>query len=462
MTTKSPELVQSVRLPLSKLQPNNGQIAGLPKNPRFIRDEKFKKLVRSIEDNPEMTALREVLVYPHNGKYIIIGGNMRYQALKELDYKEAICKVLPEDATPEQLQAYTIKDNASFGEWDFDLLGNEWEAGLLCDWGVDVPEVDAEVSEDDVAIQAHEDDYEPVIDREANARTQYGDIYQLGPHKLICGDSTDENTYNELLYGSKADLLITDPPYNVNYEGKTKDALKIKNDKQSDTNFFAFLRSFYECAASALRGAGVFYVFYAQSESRNFITAIPEELQVKEYLIWRKNSMVLGRQDYQWKHEPILYGWKQGDKQNTSHCWRGGRAQTTILEYSSKADDPRKKDKSELVEILENIYANATSDIIYCEKPQRSELHPTMKPIKLFAQLIENSSKPGDIVLDAFGGSGTTLIACEQLKRKARLIELDRHYCDVIIDRWEKQTGEKAVLLCNVADKIKPQDATEI
>lgn len=139
MTTKSPELVQSVRLPLSKIQPNNGQIEGLPKNPRFIRDEKFKKLVRSIEDNPEMTALREVLVYPHNGKYIIIGGNMRYQALKELGYKEAICKVLPESTTPEQLQAYTIKDNAGFGEWDFDLLGNEWDAGLLCDWGVDVP-----------------------------------------------------------------------------------------------------------------------------------------------------------------------------------------------------------------------------------------------------------------------------------------------------------------------------------
>lgn len=145
MTTKTPDLVQSVRLPLSKLQPNNGQIAGLPKNPRFIRDEKFKKLVKSIEDNPEMTALREVLVYPHAGKYVIIGGNMRYQALKELGYKEAICKVLPENTTPEQLQAYAIKDNAGFGEWDFDLLGNEWDAGLLCDWGVDVPNVDTSV-----------------------------------------------------------------------------------------------------------------------------------------------------------------------------------------------------------------------------------------------------------------------------------------------------------------------------
>lgn len=142
MTTKTPDLVQSVRLPLSKIQPNNGQIEGLPKNPRFIRDDKFKKLVKSIEDNPEMTALREVLVYPHAGKYVIIGGNMRYQALKELGYKEAICKVLPENTTPEQLQAYAIKDNAGFGEWDFDLLANDWDADLLCDWGVDVPNVD--------------------------------------------------------------------------------------------------------------------------------------------------------------------------------------------------------------------------------------------------------------------------------------------------------------------------------
>ncbi len=146
MTTKTPELVQSVRLPLSKIEVNKGQIDGLPKNPRFIRDDKFKKLIKSIEDNPEMTALREVLVYPHGDKYVIIGGNMRYHALKELGYKEAICKVLPESTTPEQLQAYTIKDNASFGEWDFDLLGNEWDAGLLCDWGVDVPNVEIEES----------------------------------------------------------------------------------------------------------------------------------------------------------------------------------------------------------------------------------------------------------------------------------------------------------------------------
>lgn len=455
---KDVKLVQSQKVALKHIEPNKGQVVGLPTNPRFIKDDKYKKLVKSITENPEMTALRELLLFPTGkGKYVIIGGNMRYHALKELGYEEAICKVLPADTSVEALKAYTIKDNAGFGEWDFDLLANDWDADLLCEWGVDIPQVDTEGGVEEEAERAQEDDYEVEVDREKDAKTQYGDVYQLGPHRLICGDSTDENTYDELLDGGKADLLITDPPYNVNYEGKTKDALKIKNDKQSDSNFFAFLSAFYSCASDALKGAGVFYVFYAQSESRNFITAIPESLQVKEYLIWLKNTMVLGRQDYQWKHEPILYGWKQADKDNTAHCWRGGRAQTTILEQTTKSEDLRKKDKAELIEMLEQVYANASSDIIFCEKPTRSELHPTMKPIKLFAQLISNSSNPGELVLDAFGGSGTTIMACEQMKRKARVIVLDRHYCDVIIDRWEKLTGEKAVLIRNVADKIKSQ-----
>jgi hypothetical protein len=188
MTTKSPELVQSVRLPLSKIQPNNGQIEGLPKNPRFIRDEKFKKLVRSIEDNPEMTALREVLVYPHGGKYVIIGGNMRYQALKELGYKEAICKVLPENTTPEQLQAYTIKDNAGFGEWDFDLLANDWDADLLDLWGVDVPEVDTEVSEEEEGDSNYSRKIEIPIYTPSETEATFSEMYDTKTYDNLCRD----------------------------------------------------------------------------------------------------------------------------------------------------------------------------------------------------------------------------------------------------------------------------------
>lgn len=194
MTTKTPELVQSVRLPLSKIEVNKGQIDGLPKNPRFIRDDKFKKLVKSIEDNPEMTALREVLVYPHAGKYVIIGGNMRYHALKELGYKEAICKVLPESTTPDQLQAYTIKDNAGFGEWDFDLLGNEWDAGLLCDWGVDIPAI--QIGDDSAQNKQHKD-----LSDELDAEFKI---------EIDCGnEATQEQLYNELTKKGYACRVLT-------------------------------------------------------------------------------------------------------------------------------------------------------------------------------------------------------------------------------------------------------------
>ena len=180
---KTPELVQAVRIPIAKIEPNKGQIEGLPANPRFIRDEKFKKLVKSIEDNPEMTALREVLVYPHAGKYVIIGGNMRYRAMKELGYKDAICKVLPENTTPEQLQAYTIKDNAGFGEWDFDLLANDWDAGLLCDWGVDIPAI--QIDDDNAQSKPHKD-----LSDELDAEFKI---------EIDCGnEATQEQLYNEL------------------------------------------------------------------------------------------------------------------------------------------------------------------------------------------------------------------------------------------------------------------------
>lgn len=205
------------------------------------------------------------------------------------------------------------------------------------------------------------------------------------------------------------DLYLTDPPYNVDYTGKTTDSLKIKNDKMEDTSFLQFLMNSFQSANQFLKEGAPFYIWHADSEGYNFRKAVRETgWLLKQCLIWNKNAMVMGRQDYQWKHEPCLYGWKSG----ASHHWYGDRKQTTVIDYN---------------------------------KPVRNGEHPTMKPVGLFAYLIQNSTKEGDSVLDTFGGSGTTLIACEQLNRKCYMMELDPHYCDVIIARWEKLTGKEAV-----------------
>lgn len=205
------------------------------------------------------------------------------------------------------------------------------------------------------------------------------------------------------------DLYCTDPPYNVDYTGKTSDFLKIKNDKMEDSSFYQFLLDSFSAANEVMKEGGAFYIWHADSEGLNFRKAVKDVgWLLKQCLVWNKNAMVIGRQDYQWKHEPCLYGWKQGG----SHHWYGDRKQTTVIDYN---------------------------------KPVRNGEHPTMKPVGLFSCLISNSTKEGDSVLDTFGGSGTTLISCEQLNRKCYIMELDPHYCDVIIARWEKLTGKEAV-----------------
>jgi DNA modification methylase len=243
------------------------------------------------------------------------------------------------------------------------------------------------------------------------AVTQPGDLYTMGDHRLLCGDSTNRLHVERLMGGAKADMVWTDPPYNVAYEGKTEDALKIKNDSMSPEQFRAFLRSAFECMAAVTVDGGGIYIAHADSEGENFRGAMREAgWLVKQCLVWVKNTLVLGRQDYQWKHEPILYGWKPG----ASHSWFADRCQTTVLEFP---------------------------------KPQRNGDHPTMKPVDLVAYCIGNSSKAGQVVMDLFGGSGTTMIACEKLGRASRLMELDPIYCDVIVRRWEEATGRKAELV---------------
>jgi len=368
-----------------------GEIKANPNNPRIIKDDKFKKLVKSIQEFPEMLKLRPIVV---NDDMVVLGGNMRLKACKEAGLKE-IPIIKASSLTEEQQKEFIVKDNVGYGEWDWDDLANNWDAEQLTDWGLDIPNFEAEV------LEAEEDDF-AVPDGGIETDIVLGDLFEIGEHRLICGDSTQTDTFSKLMDGEMGDMCITDPPYNVAYEGKTKDALKIENDSMGNDDFYKFLYDFYSALTTAVKKGGAIYVWHASSEIINFGKAMVDAgWLLKQQLIWVKNTMVMGRQDYQWKHEPCLYGWLAGD----SHKWYSDRKQTTIIEW---------------------------------DKPSRNGEHPTMKPIGLFSYQINNSSKIGDIVIDAFGGSGTTMVACEQLKRKARIIEYDPKYCQVIVDRMLK------------------------
>ena len=262
------------------------------------------------------------------------------------------------------------------------------------------------------AKEVQEDDFDAdkALSEIDEAKTKLGDIYVLGKHRLLCGDSTDAAAVEKLMDGQKADIAVTDPPYNVGYTGGTKDALTIQNDKQEDTAFRQFLSAAFANMDAAMKPGAVFYIWHADSEGYNFRAACKDAgWQVRQCLIWNKNQLVMGRQDYHWKHEPCLYGWKEG----AAHLWASDRKQTTILCF---------------------------------DRPQKNAEHPTMKPVALLAYQIANNTKGEDIALDLFGGSGTTLVACEQLGRKCYMMELDPKYCDVIIKRWEELTGNKAEL----------------
>lgn len=374
------------------------EVKNNPNNPRVIKDDKFKNLVQSIKDFPEMLEIRPIVV---NSDMIVLGGNMRLKASREAGLKEVYI-IRAENLTPEQEREFIIKDNVSGGEWDWQMLGADWDKTELENWGLDVPEFEEPEQE------VQEDDFD-VPEGGVETDIQIGDIFDIGNHRLICGDSTKIETFEALMPEELADCVVTDPPYNVAYEGKTKDALKIENDDMSDGDFYKFLFDFYSSLGEKTKPGGAWYVWHADSEGANFRSAMKDAgLLVKQCLIWVKNTMVMGRQDYQWKHEPCLYGWKPG----ASHNWYSDRKQTTVLEFN---------------------------------KPSRNAEHPTMKPIELFAYQIQNSSKRGDIICDAFGGSGTTMVACEQLGRKARIVEFDPRYCQVIVDRMIKLNPELKV-----------------
>ena len=365
------------------------------KNPR-INDNAVPAVMKSIEE----FGFKVPIVIDKNGT--IVTGHTRLKVAKKLGMKTVPC-IVADDLTPEQIKAFRLADNkvAEAAEWDMELLNKELDGIIDIDMSdFNFGDITDSPSSEDVV----EDDGEN-IELPSEPKTRLGDLWTIGRHKLICGDATSGDVLKRLVGGDKVDMYLTDPPYNVAYEGKTEDKLTIQNDSMEDSAFYQFLVDSFVAADSVMNEGAAFYIWHADSEGYNFRGACRAvEWELRECLIWNKNTMVLGRQDYQWKHEPCLYGWKGG----AAHNWYSDRKQTTVIDMN---------------------------------KPNRNAEHPTMKPVQLFAYLMENSSKPGDIILDSFCGSGTTLIACEQMGRVARVLELDPKYCDVIVERYINLVG---------------------
>lgn len=381
-------------------------------NSRTHSEQQIAQIAASIR---EFGWTNPVLINDENS---IIAGHGRLLAARQLKMTEVPCIKL-DHLTKSQQKALVIADNqlALNAGWDVEMLkaeisGLDTEGFDLDLLGFDSDFLDGLLIEETEGLT----DEDAVPDVPEEPETKLGDVWILGRHRLMCGDSTSIEHLQRLCDGQLVDMWLTDPPYNVAYEGKTKDALTIKNDKMDDGGFRQFLTDAYIAADAVMKAGSVFYIWHADSEGYNFRGAAKDAgWTVRQCLIWKKQTMVMGRQDYHWKHEPCLYGWKDG----AAHLWATDRKQTTILEF---------------------------------DRPSRNAEHPTMKPVELFEYQMLNNTKGSDLVLDSFAGSGTTTIACEKHGRQARLMEIDPKYCDVIKKRWEDFTGQKAILEVRDAD----------
>lgn len=384
--------------------------------------EIYKKL------NQESIKMIPVVV---DDKDEIILGEAKYLALKELGEKEIEIYRM-KDLTPEQIKLLRIAETKGIqlGEWDSEKLLRELEEiGEFAELsGFDMETIQKELSEYGDPLDKIEEI--PIPELEEVFFSRPGDMYILGKHKLLCGDSTSPEDVKRLFGDEKMNLLLTDPPYNINYE--SGNGLKIKNDNMGEEEFYNFLLKFYKNAFDFMEEGAAFYIFYGDIESENFRKTLKEAgLKLSQCLIWVKDAFNLSRQDYNWKHEPVLYGWKPG----ASHFFIKDYTQDTVLEESPNY---KKFSKNELIEHIYHLkkIMEESSSIIREDKPRKNENHPTPKPIKLIARLMANSSKRGWIVGDMFGGSGSTLITAEQLEREARLMEYDPRYADVIVKRY--------------------------
>lgn len=371
---------------------NIADIKPNPKNPRVIKDDKYLRLKQSLADFPQMLEKRPLVCFTDtDGKLVVLGGNMRLKAALELKMAQ-LPVVMADDWTEAQKNEFLIKDNIGYGEWEWDQLQNDWDTVQLTEWGMDIP------LQFQISPEAKEDDYEIPDDIETDI--VLGDLFEIGEHRLVCGDSTNSDIVSKLMNGKNADMLFTDPPYNVDYEGKTKEKLKIKNDNIKD--FTQFLTDAFLSANHVMNEGAVYYIAHPDIFAYEFIHAIRScnwKQARPSVVLWVKDSLVMGRGDYHSQSEPILYGWKEG----SAHL---------------------------------KVLTRTESNVWNIPRPKSSQEHPTMKPVQLVARAIKNHSV--GLILDLFLGSGTTMVASHQLNRKCYGMELDPKYCQVIIDRMRK------------------------
>ena len=362
-------------------------------------DPEYEKLKRSLE---QFGYVEPVIWNKTTGR--VVGGHQRLKVLMDMGIQEVECVVV--ELNEEKEKALNIALNKISGAWDneklvlliTDLQGADFDVSLT---GFDAAEID-DLFKESLQDGIKDDDFDVEAELKKPAISKQGDMWQLGNHRLYCGDSTKKETYDLLMAGKLANLVVTDPPYNVNYEGN---AGKIKNDNMGNDAFYQFLFDSFFNMEKVMADDASIYVFHSDTEGLNFRKAFSDAgFYLSGTCIWKKQSIVLGRSPYQWQHEPILFGWKKKGR----HQWYTGRKESTIWEY---------------------------------DKPKKNEYHPTMKPVPLIAYPIMNSSMSNCLVLDPFGGSGTTLIACEQSKRICYMVELDEKYCDVIVKRYIELVG---------------------
>ena len=402
--------------------------------PGDIEYEKLKKSIKTF-------GYVEPIVWNKNTGNIV-GGHQRAKVLQDLGYEKATCIVV--DLDDENEKALNIALNKINGEWDIPLLTDLLKGLDDSDFDVTLTGFDAaELGElfgeaDPDELQGDDFDLDDELESDDPLISKLGDVWTLGKPRLMCGDSTTKEDVTILINGIPMDMCFTDPHYNVNYDAV---AVKIMNDNMKDDTFLKFLISSFEMISYALKPGGSYYICHADSEGLNFRLAVRESgLLMKQCLIWIKNTFVMGRQDYHWQHEPILYGWKEG----AAHYFTADRTQSTVIEELKKLDVKKLK-RAELVELLMRITTDTTAptSVIRENKPSRNAEHPTMKPIRLCARCIQNSSRQGENVIDLFGGSGSTLIAAEQINRVSYLMELDPKFCDVIVRRFIKTFGSE-------------------
>lgn len=398
-------------------------------------DPEFEKLRTSLK---RFGYLDRIIYNERTGN--IVGGHQRYKVMIDEGIEEAEVTVVDLDDADEK--ALNIALNKISGDWDDDMLAEllndlnnqDYDLELT---GFDSDEIDSMLNdfEDEQEVLDDEFDAEQEAEMIVEPYVKKGDIWKLGPHTIVCGDSLNPDDVKAAADGHTMDMVLTDPPYNVNYTGKTADALKIDNDHMEDAEFYRFLLEAYKRMNEITKPGGPIYVFHADSEGENFRRAMREAGWLfKQNLVWVKNTIVMGRQDYHWQHEPILYGWKPG----AAHFWNGERDKSTVIDDDM---DLRKLDKKELISLIYELKNNQNTSVIRHYKPTSSEEHPTMKPVPLVARLIKNSSLKGHRVWDSFMGSGSTLIAADKTGRIAHGLEFSEVYAQVIVERYIRHKG---------------------